>query len=322
MSLFPAFAANVKPVKSFFDRLRGKSGAAGSSTDANDASSTDAELLSESVDEAALLAEAEAAMAEEYLELELGDFLQRIPFTLLCKGPHDPAAPLRFELADLAGRLVRGETTIPVSSIYWRMPQIFSVDEPPPEEVTIRFPWIKVLKLMREAATAAGDQPPGESSLQDRLRKKRAEFIDDPAKAEAAAQQMYSEEGLAQVGLQKTSDPEAAPKKGAEKFFSDSYRPAEPNPEPVGKTAADPFVELQRIRSEYERQIVKLKEDRQTAVTHRDKAIAEISKIRQEALLKIQKITAERDVALKTVDTLKLERSILIKKIKVLSGAE
>src|SRR5258708_23563680 len=56
--------------------------------------------------------------------LELGDFLQRIPAQLLGDQKPDPATPLPFAIGDLADRIARGQTTVPMAEIYRRVPGI------------------------------------------------------------------------------------------------------------------------------------------------------------------------------------------------------
>ena len=94
---------------------------------------------------------------EDSLLLELGDFLHRIPANLLKPGTPDVHTEIRFDLADVSERIARGETAIPLSEIYDRVPQIFSSEVREEDGVLIRFPWQKVLKLINE--TAPGKVP-------------------------------------------------------------------------------------------------------------------------------------------------------------------
>jgi hypothetical protein len=87
----------------------------------------------------------------EELRLELGDFLHRIPAQLLTTAPHDLKAVLVFSISDLAKRLKRGDTTIPVSEIYRQLPGIFRAPLAESEPVEVRFPWMKVARLVNSA---------------------------------------------------------------------------------------------------------------------------------------------------------------------------
>src|SRR5215203_4592969 len=57
------------------------------------------------------------AGVEDALVLELGDFLHRIPSSLLKEGPHDLHIPLRFDLDGVAARVDRGEKTVPLKEL-------------------------------------------------------------------------------------------------------------------------------------------------------------------------------------------------------------
>src|SRR5258708_29549196 len=50
--------------------------------------------------------------------LELGDFLHRIPQQYLKDQEHDPKEHLHFDVSELAERISRGQTTIPLVEIY------------------------------------------------------------------------------------------------------------------------------------------------------------------------------------------------------------
>ena len=76
---------------------------------------------------AAAAAPAETGPQHEVV-LELGDFLSRIPAQMLKEGTHDPKTPLTFDIAVLADRIARGQTTITVGEIYRLVPGIFRSD--------------------------------------------------------------------------------------------------------------------------------------------------------------------------------------------------
>src|SRR5687768_5935376 len=57
--------------------------------------------------------------------LDLGDFLPRVPVQLLKDETHDPKIPLSSDIGELADRISRGQTTIPLVEVYRRAPGIF-----------------------------------------------------------------------------------------------------------------------------------------------------------------------------------------------------
>lgn len=111
------------------------------------------------------------------VRLELGDFMHRIPPHLLAEGPHDLAAELRFEIRDLSDRISNGQTTISVSEIYKRLPQIFRGEIRASDNIEVRFPWQKLAKLVSlSGPTKNGTLQPDAAAgaLAERLRAKHA----------------------------------------------------------------------------------------------------------------------------------------------------
>ncbi len=112
--------------------------------------------------------------ADDDLVLELGDFLHRIPHQLLKGGAHDTQLPLHFDLGEVADRVARGETTIPLTELYRRVPQIFQNEILPSDNVDIRFPWQKVIQMINASAAASHGAAAGVTeSLAHRLRSRR-----------------------------------------------------------------------------------------------------------------------------------------------------
>ena len=113
--------------------------------------------------------------------LELGDFLPRIPKQLLHDGPHDLTARLVFDIADLADRIARGQTTILLTEIHRRAPEIFREEILASNDTEVRFPWQKVMRMLADARTATptaplpgGLTPDAAESLAEKLRNRRA----------------------------------------------------------------------------------------------------------------------------------------------------
>src|SRR5678815_3908509 len=61
-----------------------------------------------------------ATSVDNEVQLELGDFLHRIPQNLLRPGPHDVAMELRFDIAELSSLIARGQTSINLADLYAR----------------------------------------------------------------------------------------------------------------------------------------------------------------------------------------------------------
>ena len=85
------------------------------------------------------------------VRLELGDFLHRIPLNLLRPGPHHVGAEMRFEIGELSALIAKGQTTINLAELYRRMPSIFRAEVRATDNIEIRFPWQKLLNLVKEA---------------------------------------------------------------------------------------------------------------------------------------------------------------------------
>ncbi len=95
--------------------------------------------------------------ATEMITLRLGDFLDRIPAELLDAGAHDRSMPMPFDLAALSERIGRGDTTIRLTEVYRRMPDVFRPDAVIGQERVIPFPWKKVLAMMQDVRAGADD---------------------------------------------------------------------------------------------------------------------------------------------------------------------
>ncbi len=97
-----------------------------------------------------------AGKDDEYpIELQLHHFIPRIPAALLKPGNLDLTSVLRFDANELGKRLATGDSSIPLSEIYKRMPVIFQCDLAATERVSIRFPWLKITNLLQGAQGGA-----------------------------------------------------------------------------------------------------------------------------------------------------------------------
>ena len=85
------------------------------------------------------------------VRLELGDFLHRIPLNLLRPGQHHVGTELRFNISELSALIAKGQTTVNLAEIYRRAPTIFRSEVRATDNIEIRFPWQKLLNLVKEA---------------------------------------------------------------------------------------------------------------------------------------------------------------------------
>lgn len=141
-------------IASFFDRFRRKS-------DADQAGAVRAESAHE-LGQATLKKLRPAppeAPAEECVTLMLGDFLPRIPAKTLLAAEHDPASEIPFSVNELYDMLARGRTRISLARIYRTVPAIFRGEIRESDHIDVRFPWQRLLELVR--AADAGAPAPG-----------------------------------------------------------------------------------------------------------------------------------------------------------------
>ena len=166
---------------------------------------------------------------DEIVTFELADFLPRIPEQLLGKGPFDPKLPLTFELGELSARIARGQTTLSLAEIYRRVPHLFRGEIRESDNIEIRFPWQKLLELVK----AADASKPG-SGLSE-------------AAAEALAQKLRSRKrniGAGPAGADKTVAPRFPAGHRQPSWFSRSAPgtapagPGKPEPGPARPPAA------------------------------------------------------------------------------------
>src|SRR5204862_5300559 len=95
---------------------------------------------------------------------------------------------LRFGVGDLADRIARGQTTIPLAELYKRVPGIFRENAVPSGSAEIRFPWQKVMKLLADAGSPTlglGLNIATAESLAEKLKGRRAIRNINPGQAAA-----------------------------------------------------------------------------------------------------------------------------------------
>ena len=125
--------------------------------------------------------------------LEVGDFLSRIPKELLHDGPHDTESKLKFDVAELADRIGRGETTIRLAEIHRCAPEIFRGEIFASDKRAVRFPWQKVAQLLAAARTM-----PSLGSRTEGLTHAGAEFLAERLRLYRTASNIIP--GMAETG--------------------------------------------------------------------------------------------------------------------------
>lgn len=165
------------------------------------------------------------ARRDEVVSFELADFLPRIPEQLLGKGPFDPKLPLTFELGELSTRIARGQTTLSLAEVYRRVPHVFRGEIRESDNIEIRFPWQKLLELVK----AADSSKPGTG-------------LSETA-AEALAQKLRSRKrNIGPGGIDKTAPgtPRFPPGHRQPSWFSRSPAPATAASAPAAKSDPEP----------------------------------------------------------------------------------
>jgi hypothetical protein len=175
-----------------------------------------------------LIAEAApGASQHDTLALELGDFLARIPPSYLRAVEIPPRWPLVFDLGGVADRIARGITTIPLVDLMKMAPDLFEDLAPVERALEIRFPWAKVMALMKESdanATATGE----ETLVQRLNRRRKANEPKALAAAELAESAVVTPE-LSQIQGRMPLDQ-----------LKISFRPAKDLSSPPANAAAEP----------------------------------------------------------------------------------
>jgi hypothetical protein len=105
-----------------------------------------------------------ATVEADQVVLRLGDFIKRIPPNLLKSSELDLNRTLRFDLGDLSECVNEGISTVPLALLVKAIPHIF-IDDIRDQQITeIRFPWARVLEIIRNPL-AASDGNDGHSIL-------------------------------------------------------------------------------------------------------------------------------------------------------------
>ena len=258
------------------------------------------------------VAQPERKAPAEMLTLTLGDFLDRIPGKYLDGKEHDPSSPLPFDLAALSERLGRGDSTIPVSEIFRRIPDVFRADAVIAADLSIRFPWRKVLAMVtqaREGAAGSGLTANGAETLALKLKARKfrrpmkmapVTFLRPPSPAEVAkAAENFPDSALTMLPPSAHTQAPAAPAAAPAAPVSRANPPAvqQPASDPMSESAA--ALQIERLNAQHAQEISEL-------AAEKDRALEEIPSLRLELANHLKQTTAERRMAIEVSKKLSL----------------
>jgi predicted regulator of Ras-like GTPase activity (Roadblock/LC7/MglB family) len=96
--------------------------------------------------------------------LELGDFLDRIPASLLQTGAPDRNRRVEFRSSELFSDLARGRASVAASVIYQKCPEVFSRAVGEGEDAEVALPLQKLVEQLAPALRTRPDQAPAEAA--------------------------------------------------------------------------------------------------------------------------------------------------------------
>ena len=272
---------------------------------------------------------ADRSAATEMITLRLGDFLDRIPPELLDSGTHDRSMPMPFDLAALSERIGRGDTTIRLTEVYRRMPDVFRTDAVIGQERMIPFPWKKVLTMIQDAKAGADDAGISRAAMETLAQKFKARKLRQPGKtapvpgtaSTASAAEAGSPAGFSRQGEtaaltmppERTAAPLSLVESGGTGGLIANFTPASTAAMEVARLTAERDTALARAAefgAEYESMIGRTGEltaERDAAVARaaeltaeRDAAaarLAEPATEREPGAARLAELTTERDAA-------------------------
>jgi chromosome segregation ATPase len=239
-------------------------------------------------------------LREETATFVLGDFLKRIPEQLLAKGPHDETLPLTFDVSDLSSRIARGQTTLSLVEIYKRAPHLFPAEIRETDNIEIRFPWQKLLELVKAAESAsprAGLSESAAESLAQRLRSRKG----SPGDAGSPAEEKIP--FVSPSAQQSERSPMIA--FGQSRELATAASEVQPQQTSGRELLADrdaATLEVGRTKGDYERRLIALQQERQTLVEQRDRAMAELERMLKEINEVRDQVESQKNLAAKTME--------------------
>lgn len=90
--------------------------------------------------------------------LEVGDFIDRLPPTLLAGGAVDRSRAVEFRSSELYSDLTKGRASVPASVIYAKCPELFSRPVSETEDAEVALPLAKLVEQLTPALQTRADQ--------------------------------------------------------------------------------------------------------------------------------------------------------------------
>ncbi len=251
-----------------------------------------------------------ASAPQHEVTLELGDFLNRLPPQMLIAEKCDPATPVTFDIPELAERIARGQTMIPLVEIYRRVPAIFREQVLPSDGTEVRFPWQKVMKLLsayKAAPGGGGGSAPGLSSaaaesLSEKLRTRRAVRNIIPGGAVPSAP---SAEPPAAASPKPAAS--APPIIKALEFNIPALSPEEDQrmtKEEILRDRDNLRNLISRAKGEFERQLAVSDQQRKILADEREKVLLGLARAKKEIDDRDEQVVFEKSVAVKSAENL------------------
>ena len=257
-------------------------------------------------------AQAERSATTEMITLRLGDFLDRIPPELLDAGTHDRLIPMPFDLAALSERIGRGDSTIRLTEVYRRMPDVFRTDAVIRQDRVIPFPWKRVLAMIQEAKAGAVDGGITRSGMEMLAQKFKARRLRQPSKAAPVPGPAGGAEARKPAGASGTADTSAS---------AASDAPASP----AEATASAGLSANITTTSSVALEVAQLTVERDAALARAAEFGAEYESMigrtgeltaeRDAALARAAELTAERDAAAARVAEIAAEREAAVARL-------
>ena len=264
---------------------------------------------------------AERPTATEIITLRLGDFIDRIPADLLDPGKHDRFIPMPFDLSALSERIGRGDTSIRLTELYRRMPDVFRMNAVIRPDRMIPFPWIKVLAMIDKASAGGLDAGITREGVELLARKFKARRNRQPAAAPVAA---------GDAGIGRPWGSAASSKAPAPLSLGEKPEGSESAPDGAiadGPAADSSWAEVAQLKAERDTALARAAEfgvEYESMIAHagkltdeRDDAVARVAVLLAErdsvvngaaesasASARIVELTAERDAAVVRAETL------------------
>ena len=250
---------------------------------------------------------ADRPAATEMITLQLGDFLDRIPVELLDEGTHDRSMPMPFDLAALSERIGRGDTTIRLTEVYRRMPDVFRPNAVIGQDRMIPFPWKKVLAMIREAkagATEAGITRSGVDALAQKFKSRK---LRQPSKTAPVPGAAGGAEAGGPGGLAKGGETPAL----TFSLARTGPAPTPPNPAETGRNGGLTASIMPASAAAME--VARLTAERDTALAR----AAEFGAEYESMIGRTGELTAERDAAVARAAELTAERDAAVARAAV-----